>query len=221
MKGISFGNIHSYNDLHLILAPFTPSPAKPKTNFLNVPGRDGYLDLTEANGEVKFDSRDFTFKFTIAPNDEMTFDERVAHVSSLLNGRQFKITLDRDPDFYWFGRCSVDKYAQNKIIGEVTVKATVDPYKLKQSETVVVVELAESAAEVLKPETVFLTNGRMASVPTIECTNEGVIVTFNGTDYTLQSGTNRILDIRLADGSNVLKLLGCGTVTITWQEGVL
>lgn len=221
MKGISFGTIHSYNDLHLILAPFTPSPAKPQTNFLKVTGRDGYLDLTEANGEVKFNSRDFTFKFTIAPDDEMTFDERVSFVSSLLNGLQCKITLDRDPDYYWFGRCVVDKYTQNKIIGEITVKATVDPYKLKQSATVVSVALSSDEQPEQTSQTVELENSRMAAIPTIECTDDGVIATFGETAYTLESGKNRILDIRFVEGNNEITLTGTGAVTITWQEGVL
>lgn len=215
MKGISFGNIHSYNDLHLLLTPFTPSPAQPQTNFLKVIGRDGYLDLTEANGEVKFDSREFTFRFIVAPNDDMTFDERVAYVSKLLNGRQFKITLDRDPGFYWMGRCIVNKYVQNKVIGEVIVKAFVDPYKYKQIATVVTVAASSGG------RTVELENSRMSAIPIIECANSGVTATFKGKAYPLQSGRNRILDIRLVEGRNAITLTGTGTVTITWQEGVL
>lgn len=142
MKGVSFGDIHSYRDLNLILEPFTPTPAEPQTNFLQVPGRDGYLDLTEANGEVKFKSRVFSIPFTIAPGDDLTFDERVSMVSGKLNGLKCNITFDRDPDYYWFGRLSVDKYARNKNIGQIVVKATVEPYKYKQSESVVSVEIA-------------------------------------------------------------------------------
>ena len=86
MNGVYFGNVHSYEDLHLILAPFTPAPAEPQTNFLQIPGRDGLLDLTEANGEVKFNAREFVFTFTIAPGDPLTFDEWLSAVSNALNG---------------------------------------------------------------------------------------------------------------------------------------
>ena len=215
MKGVYFGEIHSFNDLNLILAPFTPTPAEPQTNFLKVSGRDGLLDLTEANGEVKFNSREFSFTFTIAPADEMTFDEKVSHVSNLLNGRQFKITLDRDPDYYWFGRCVVDKYAQDRRLGQIVVKATVDPYKLKQSATVAAVAL--SSVE----QTIALENGRMAAVPTIECTDDDVVVTFGGDTYILKAGKYRILGIRFVEGYNNLTLSGTGTITFTWQEGAL
>ena len=215
MKGVSFGGIRSYNDLNLILAPFTPTPAEPQTNFLKVPGREGHLDLTEANGEVKYNSREFTFNFTIAPGDFLTFDERASKVASVLNGLRCKITLDRDPDYYWVGRCAVDKYTQDKNIGNIAVKATVDPYKLKQSATVATIALSSDEQEVV------LENGRMASVPTIECTDDGVAVVFGGNTYTLNAGTSRILDIRFVEGSNVLKLSGTGTITFRWQEGEL
>lgn len=215
MKGIYFGEIHSYRDLNLILAPFTPTPAEPQTNLLKVPGRDGQLDLTEANGEVKYNSREFEFNFTIAPGDFLSFDERASKVASVLNGLRCKITLDRDPDYYWVGRCLVDKYKQDKNIGQITVKAVVDPYKLKQNETVVSIVLASVE------QSVVLQNSRMASVPVIECTDSGTTVVFEGNTYTLNAGTSKILDIRFVKGGNALKLSGTGTITFRWQEGEL
>lgn len=215
MKGIYFGAIHSYHDLNLILAPFTPTPATPKTNFLSVPGRDGHLDLTEANGEVKFNNREFMFTFTIAPGDDLTFDERVSVVANALNGLHCKITLDRDPDFYWLGRCMVNKYMQDKNIGKITVKASVEPYKLRQSVSVTSFALTD------EERTVILWNDRMAAIPVIECTDEGTVVGFGGNVYTLNAGTNKILDIRFVEGDNTLTLSGTGIITFTWQEGAL
>ena len=215
MKGVFFGEIHSYSDLNLILAPFTPAPAVPQTNLLKVPGRNGLLDLTEANGEVKFDSREFSFEFTVAADDDLTFDERLSAVSNALNGRKCKITLERDPDFYWLGRCAVDQYEQDKNIGKIVVKATVDPYKLKQSATVASVALSS------EEKMVALENDRMSAVPVIECTDDGAVVGFGGKTYTLNAGTSKILDIRFVEGGNVLTLSGTGTITFTWQEGAL
>lgn len=215
MNGVYFGEIHSYRDLNLILAPFTPTPAQPQTNLLKVPGRNGHLDLTEANGEVKYDSREFPFTFTVAPGDDLTFDERASLVANALNGLRCKITLDRDPDFYWFGRCVFDKYKQDKNIGKIIVNAVVDPYKLRQSESVT------SFALTSEEQTVILENDRMASVPTIECTNDGTNIVFGGNTYMLNAGTSKILDIRFVEGSNILKLSGSGTITFRWQEGAL
>ena len=214
MNGVYFGNVHSYEDLHLILAPFTPAPAEPQTNFLQIPGRDGLLDLTEANGEVKFNSREFVFTFTVAPRDTLTFDERLSAVSNALNGLRCKITLDRDPDYYWQGRCAVSEYEQDRNIGQIEITATVDPYKLKQNATVVSVAL--SAEE----KTVVLANSRMTVVPVIKCTG-ACTVTFGDAGYTLEAGAHKIPAIRFVAGENVLKLSGSGEITFTYQEGAL
>lgn len=214
MNGVYFGGVHSYNDLRLKLAPFSPTPATPQTNFLKVPGRDGWLDLTEANGEVKYNSREFMFTFYMTPEEGVTFDERLTKVADALNGLRCKITLDRDPEYYWVGRCAVNKYTQKKNIGEIVVKATVEPYKLKQNETIVTVGLSSGG------KTVVVENGKMPSVPVIECENGGTVA-FNGNTYTLKAGANKILDIRFKEGSNTLTLSGNGTIKITYQEGAL
>lgn len=214
MNGVYFGNVHSYEDLHLILAPFTPAPAEPQTNFLQVPGRNGLLDMTEANGEVKFNSREFVFTFTVAPGDTLTFDERVSVVSNALNGLRCKITLERDPDYYWEGRCAVSEYDQDKNIGQIVVSATVDPYKLKRNATVVSIALSNGE------QTVVLVNSRMTVVPVIECTGD-CTVTFGGAVYTLKAGTNKNPAVRLVEGENVLKVSGTGGITFTYQEGAL
>lgn len=214
MNGVYFGNIHSFYDLNLILAPFTPAPAEPKLNFLEIPGRDGHLDLTETNGEVKYNSREFEFIFTVAPGDPLTFDERVSAVSNALNGLRCKITLDRDPDHYWMGRCVLSEYDQDKNIGQIEVTATVDPYKLKQNATVVSVALS------VLEKIVVLANSRMTVVPTIKCTGD-CTVTFGDAVYTLEAGTHRIPALRLVAGENVLKLSGTGEITFTYQEGEL
>ena len=214
MHGVSFGEVHSFRDLRLILSPFTPPPAAPKTNFLQVPGRDGTLDLTEANGEVTFHDREFSFAFTIAPDDDLAFDERLAAVSNALNGKRCKITLDRDPDYYWEGRCAVDQHQREKNVGKIVVKATVYPYKLKRRSTVVSVVLSSAA------KTVVLENDRLAVVPTIECTH-GATVVFGGKTHELSAGAGKILDIRLTEGNNLLTVSGTGTITFTWREGAL
>lgn len=214
MNGVTFGEIHSYHDLHLILLPFAPTPATPKTSFLTVPGRDGTLDLTEANGCVRYNDRVFSFTFVVAPGDTMAFDDRATAVSNALNGVRCNITLDRDPAYYWLGRCEVSNLTRSRSGAQIVVKATVQPYKLKQNTTVVSVALSST------PKSIVLKNNRMAVNPTIECT-EGAVVTFGGNDYTLAAGTHKILDIRLTEGKNLLTASGTGTMTITWQEGAL
>ena len=70
--GILFGNIHSFYDLNLILSAVDIEPAKPKTTYVDVPGGDGSLDLTEALGEVKYYDRTHKFTLTMNPASDLS-----------------------------------------------------------------------------------------------------------------------------------------------------
>lgn len=212
--GVLFGDVHSFYDLGLILSPFTPTPAAPKTTYQEIPGGNGSLDLSEVHGEIKYSDRAFSFTFTVNAADPMPFDEKVSQVSNALNGKRCKITLDRDPAYFWEGRCTVDAYKQDGRLKQVSVSAKVKPYKYKQEKTVKTVDLTTESQEIT------LYNGRLSVVPVFECTADTAII-FNGTSYAISTGTHKILDIRLTEGANTLTVSGSGTLTITYQEGEL
>lgn len=215
--GIYFDDIHSYYDLDLFLAQdgVHIPPAQPKTNYVDLAGGDGSLDLTEAHGEVKFSDRNCKFTFVLNPSSEMTFDEKKTQVSNALNGKRCKITLDKDPDHYYVGRCSVNEHLQDKRILQIVVTATVAPYKRKQRETVVSFNLTESE------QTVNLLNGRKAVVPEITCTNDNTVVVFGNVTKTFGVGIHNDLDVQFKEGANMLKLSGNGTITFKYQEANL
>ncbi len=216
--GISFDNIHSFYDLDLILSEVEISPASPKTTYIDIPGGDGSLDLTEAHGEVKYADR--TLKFTLTMNpagdlSEAAWEAKKTEVSNRLNGLACKITLDKDPDYYWLGRCVVDSYKSQKRLRQFVIVATVRPYKFKQAETVATFDLTASG------ETVLLQNGRKSVCPVITCTNDGTKIVFNGATFTINAGTHKYLNIRLTEGNNQVTISGTGQVTFTYQEGDL
>ena len=140
VKGIWFDNIHSYDNLNLILSSVSIPPATVKTNYIDIPGADGSIDLTEALGAVRYKPRSCSFVFSVFPYED--FEEKKKQISNLLNGKRCKILLDKDPAYYWLGRCSVNNYASDKNLHKITVNATVDPYKYRIDETAVDVELS-------------------------------------------------------------------------------
>ena len=211
MKGIKFDNVHSFDDLHLVLSEVSIPPATAKTNFVDIPGGDGSVDLTEALGEVKYNDRECTFTFTVFPYED--FEVKKRKVSNLLNGRRFKIIVDKDPDYYWDGRCSIDEYMSDKNLHKIVVGAVVAPYKLKHNPTNVVVKAGENVH-------VTLQNGRKTAIPTITCTATATII-FNGHTFTFNAGTHRNLNIALVEGDNSMTVTTTGRVTFTYQEGDL
>lgn len=158
MKGIWFDDVHSHTDLNLVLSEINIPPAIPKTTFVDIPGGDGSVDLSEALGEVKFKDRGCSFTFTAFPDDD--FEVKKRQVSNLLNGKRCKIIVDKDPDYYWIGRCSVDEYASDKRVHQIVVVATVAPYKLKRNVTREIVHLC--GKNLLDPTRYFHSAGSVA-----------------------------------------------------------
>jgi hypothetical protein len=216
--GVYFDDIHSFHDLNLILAPFVMPPALPKTNYIDIPGGDGSIDLTEAHGEVKYYDRDCSFVFTMNPNSDLSetaFEEKKTEVSNILNGRRCRITLDKDSEYYYIGRCTVEEYLSDKRLRQIVISAKVHPYKFKQNETVVTFDITEQ-------EAVYnLINSRKPVSPTIECTGENTKIVFGSKEITVNAGKHNFLDIRLTYGANQIILAGTGQVTFRYQEGDL
>jgi phage-related protein len=214
--GVNFGEIHSYYDLGLILSAVDIPAAVPKTNYIDIPGGDGSLDLSEVHGDIKYNDRECAFTFTVAQSiRESEWEERKTLVCNALNGRTFNITLDKDPDYYYTGRCTIDGYSVEKRLRQIVVKAKVKPWKYKQTVTALSFPLSADVQQI------EIINARKKVCPVIECTHDNTIVQFAGTEYHLSTGAHKVLDIQLAEGSNTLYISGSGSVKFTWQEADL
>lgn len=211
MKGVWFDDIHSYNDLNLVMGKPTIPPAEAKTNFVDIPGGDGSVDLTEALGEIRYKDRACTFPFTVFPHED--FEEKKRIVSNLLNGRRFKIRLDKDPNYYWVGRCSINEYASDKNLHKIVVGAIVSPYKLKKEKTIVNIPAGNNVIVTLK-------NGRKSVVPTI-VNRESAKIVFDGNTYDMNAGTHTLLNIELKEGDNIVSVTSTSDVQFSYQEGDL
>lgn len=215
MQGIMFDNIHSYTDLNLIPSKIEIPPATPKTTYIDIPGADGSVDVTEATGEVRYKDRECKFTFTVMQGDPKGWEDRKTEIGNLLNGKVCKIILDKDPDYYYYGRCGVNSWASSKTVNTIVIEAKVRPYKFKLSETVQAFDLSET------PRAINIINARRSVCPYITCTDNNTAVKFGGRSYVFSAGTHKILDIRFVEGINRLEVSGSGTITFRFQEGVL
>lgn len=130
MRGVTFGTKHSYWNWRLMLrtAPKITSP-QPKTKYVDIPGSDGRLDLSEMlTGKVQYKNRKIDLTFVVMAGRE----EWSAIYSDILNdlhGQVKEIRLDDDPTNIYTGRVSVgDPEMENKVI-TLRMTADVEPYK--------------------------------------------------------------------------------------------
>lgn len=221
MNSITFedmnGNVkNTYEDWNLLLKPREIPKPEPKTSYVDVPGGDGALDLSEVvAGEVKYSDYVIPFEFHVL-DEELDWDSKVSLITNFIHGKKMIITLDSDPDYYYEGRCSIDKFTSSKRLGSIAINCLVKPYKLKKIKTSVSADLGNSTTE----KKLSITNDRMRVVPKITCTND-VIVTFEDNTYSLNAGTHTVLDINFKEGLNEMKVQGTGLFIIEFQEGSL
>ena len=136
MNGITFGNLHSYRDLHLVLAEKTISAPSPKVETIDVPGGDGVLDLTEFFGEVKYNNRTLSFVFnTAVPKSQ--FLTLFSRVQNLLHGQKMAIYFDEEPEWYYIGRINIAEWKADKRVGTITVDCDCEPFKYRLSSQIV------------------------------------------------------------------------------------
>jgi phage-related protein len=212
MKGIKFNNLHSYDDFSLILNSKDIKAPSPKTNLIEVEGADGVLDYSEYFGEIKYSNRQLSFEFsTIVEQSE--FLKLFSEVQNALHGKKMKITLDDDPNFYYYGRISVNEWKSNGRIGKIVIEADCEPYKYKVAPTI-------NSFGVSGTKTVVFDNLRKSVVPQFTTTAEFAIG-FKGNSYTIISGTFEIPALQFVAGENVVTFTGNGTVTVEYQEGGL
>lgn len=215
MNGITFGNYHSYDDFHLILASKEIGAPTVKTMKIDVAGADGSLDLTDYFGEPKYGNVIHKFQFsTIVPQSE--FAATFSAVKNALHGKKMRVILDEDPHFYYVGRLTVSNFTSSKGIGSISIEADCEPYKYKLAKTVV-------SRAVNGTDTIVLTNSRKRAVPEVVIEAESSLnIVYQGSNvWDLGSGSYTLPELELVEGENSVTVTGAGNITFTWQEAGL
>lgn len=215
MKGITFGNLHSYTDLELILNSKEIGSPETKVNKIDIPGADSSLDLTDFFGEPKYEDVTHKFNFsTIVPQAQ--FLSLFSTVKNALHGKKMRIILDDDPLFFYMGRIKVSSFTNEKNIGIISVECDCEPYKYKLEKTVVSVAVTGTQA-------ITLTNGRKRAVPEVSITTDSSLnIVYQGSNiWDLGSGSYTLPELELVEGVNTVTVTGTGTISFTWQEALL
>lgn len=208
MKGVRFGDYHSYDDFSLILNSKTIDSPEPKITTVEIPGADGVIDITEYFGETKYKNRKLSFDFsTIIP--QRGFLHLFSEIQNTLHGKKVRIVLDDDPNFYYVGRIAVSEWKADRNIGKITVDCDCEPYKYRIYKTVMTVPAGDN--------TIVLPNLRKRVSPKFHSSGN-VVITFNGHEYPPANGDFEIPTILLRPGNNEITLSGA-ECRIEYQEG--
>ena len=210
--GVTFGAYHSYDDWGLKLTGVEIGMPEAKTDYVDVPGMNGYLDLTEAqNGRVRYGMRSLVFTFNARHCDYGEWLDLISTISAAIEGQQIKIILDFDSGYYYTGRCHIDTEKTNQVLAQVTIEANCDPYKMY-------VDATGGSYTISSSTTVGITGYPYNDTLTVVSSAE-MTMTFDGTEYEIDSGTNLLYGVDLEEGTNYLYFTGTGTVIVTNYGG--
>jgi predicted phage tail component-like protein len=236
MNGVMFGNKHSYLNWGLLLKTRPSiSPPVAKTVYVDIPSSDGVLDLTESlTNDVKYNNRTIICEFVVNEG-RSKWASIYSDIQDYLQGQKMQIVFDDDPDFYYTGRLSVNDWQSDKTTATIVIEGNVEPYKMEQFSSVddwewdsfdfesgVIREYGQLVVEDTLTLNVVGRRKKVIPVFNVVLTDGNTMnVSYKGTTYNLQNGSNRILNIVLSEGDNVLTFIGIGTVSVDYRGGRL
>lgn len=208
---------NTWYDWRLVLTSKDVTPPEPKTNYVEIDGMDGTLDLSESlTGEITYKDRTVSASFWTS---EGSFKERASllrKIVTTLHGKKIKIIESDDPDHYFYGRVKVKSLSNILPYATFTIEATCEPWRYAVDDTVRTIEVNSQ----IVTNAVIHNNGVKTLSPVITVTGS-VDITYNGVKTPLTAGTYKISDIRLRQGVNVIGVSGNGSVTFTYKEADL
>lgn len=207
---------NTWYDWRLVLTSKDVTPPEPKTNYVEIDGMDGTLDLSESlTGEITYKDRTVSASFW---TNEGTFKERASLLKEIvktLHGKKIKIIEPDDPDHYFYGRVSVKSLNNILPYAEFTIEATCEPWRYAHDDTDRTVSVNNSFVEV-----VINNNGVKTLCPEIRVSGS-VSITYDGVTTKLSEGYYKIPDIKLYQGTNIIGISGKGSITFTYKEADL
>lgn len=123
---------NTWDDFHLIPSSRPVfQPPEIMTQFVDVPGRNGDIDLTDVlSGGPTSGSSESTLEF-IVDNREASYGDWPERYSELLNymhGQRLIAILEDDPAHYYGGRFLVKNWVSGKSYATVEITATVNEF---------------------------------------------------------------------------------------------
>lgn len=209
--------LNTYYDLHLFLTALNISPPEPKTNYVELDGMSGTLDLTESlSGEVTYKDRTISATFW---TDNGTYKERSSLFNDIvrrLHGKKIKIIEPDDKENYFYGRAKITSKENNLAYLELSLEATCEPWRYSLEETSRYYEVDSPT-----PISLVINNYGIKTVCPLIAVTGNVDISFNDIKIPLSEGSYKVSDIKIQHGVNVLNVSGNGSILLTYTEATL
>jgi len=231
----------TYNTLDwmLVLTNCEIDDAEARRYTVDVPGRDGALDLTEALGGVYFANRQITLEFACINYTTARFINISSQLRNALDGRLCRLVISSEPAYFWRGRCQVASTRGSAEHTAITVTMDAEPHKYSiygSYEPWLWSPFSFVDGVTTQPEDVVLNNQtKSVTLPIDPARGKPVLWLNTGTSggvraklstqsawQVLRVGKNTFPEIRMSDREErTLQLRGTGSVGVDYRIGSL
>lgn len=224
---ITIGGKNTWRDWHLIPSsrPLF-NPPKIRTNYVDVPGSDGSIDLSDIMiGRPTYENRSGTWDFYV-DNGYGTWSDRYSEIMAHLNGEKMTAVLEDDPMFYYEGRFSVNEWRSDPYYSRISINYIVGPYKLASVmdgddwlwdpfnfNTDPIRSYRNMTVKKSSPLVVRITGDVMDIYPLITTATNDMQLDFNNKKYYLKRGSYTYDGVVLTEGENVLTFTYTGSAS--------
>lgn len=230
--GIRFNNLHSYDDLGLIVLDkkiTTPTKTKIKEN---IPFMNGTYDFSDLYGGNCFSERTLEFTFKLKHNNRIRLEFIKTRIENWLMGTNTQVKLIEDdlPGYYYLAECESTDFEDFIRFGKLNATFRAYPFKICEKEEGNLLWdefdfeldiLQDTKFEINGTKNVTLYNvGAKESIPTIICSNDMDIIK-NGTIYKLKAGQSKDYRFTLDIGENKLTINGTGTIEVKFIKELI
>ena len=210
-------------------------PPEVKMNMIDIPGGDGYLDATEApDGRVHYGQRTASWEFHVTREKRAFYHYVYSSIMNYVHGRNMRIILDDDPEYFYVGRVSVNQFLSEEMDATIVLDITAQPYKYEIAlstedwkwdpfnfETDYVRGYGDIRVDGEK--TLEIPGGKKPVAPdfTVELDDpaEDLTMYYKGIAYRMPAGTYK--KITMFQGLNTIVFDGHGTVSIEFRGASL
>lgn len=234
---ITFNNgssdINTWDDWHLIPTS-RPLVAPPTvaTKFVEIPGMDGSVDLTEAvTGYPTYSRRVGSWQFIVA-NGYGEWEVRYSEILAAIHGIDCTVILEDDPGYFYEGRITVSTWESGKSFSMVEIAYELMPYKREFSssvddwewdlfnfETGVIRDYSALRVDGELTITVIGSGGRI--IPDISI-SAPMTISYNGATHEYAAAGNyHAVDFPIVEGEHEMTFTGNGVVTVYYRGGLL
>lgn len=213
----------------LTLATKNIAPPTPKTKYVDVPARNGAIDLTEAvTSSVKYEDRKITMSFIYKGTNITSV---ASNVYKEFHGKVCDVIFGDDLNFHYHGRISFTNLNAFLKYGKMTLEMEAEPFKLDNQSTLldwewdtfdfeesIINELGDLVVNGTREVTIVCR--RAMEFPTF-IASTAMTMEFNGVSYNLRQGEQKLYRVFFEEGNNTIKFTGNGTISINYIGGEL